>query len=203
VASFLYNIGGENLLVDPGHGHYNRAYFRKPRYQNLFNNSLGHNLPVIGGQLQAPGPEFFGKQEFHGAIVAQGEIDGHKLVAIDFHKAYALPELVAARRTLDLDPTTGELVLDDRFAFEGDALMIEEGLVTWLPVEVVGNRVVVHGEAIALDITVEQPQGASLSVKSLSAECKENLREGELRRITIRLPEGSTHMKLRMTPITK
>ena len=201
VASFLYNIAGENLLVDPGSGHYTREYFRKPRYSILFNNSLGHNLPVIGGKLQAAGPEFFGKQEYYGVIVAQGDIDGHKLVAIDFHHAYALPGLLAARRTLDLDPLTGELVLDDRFEFDGEALSIEEGLVTWLPVEVTGSRIRVHGECTTLEISIEKPHGVSLAVESLAEECQANLLAGELRRVSIKLPPGCTHIKMRMTPI--
>ena len=45
----------------PAAARYSKDYFRQPRYENIFCNSFGHNVPRIGGQLQAPGPEFGGR----------------------------------------------------------------------------------------------------------------------------------------------
>ena len=66
IATFIYHIDGESLLCDPGRGRYSKEYFRQNRYQNIFCNSIGHNVPRIGGQLQAPGPEFGGSHQYHG-----------------------------------------------------------------------------------------------------------------------------------------
>ncbi len=187
VGSFLLNIDGENLLCDPGRGHYSREYFRQTRYGNIFNNSIGHNLPRIGNQLQAAGPEFGGRRQFQGAIISQGLVDGHKQVAIDFHKAYDLPALLLARRTLALAPETGEFVLDDHFVFDGERLAVEEGLVTWLPVKVEGAQAQIQGACSTLELTVEEPAGAVFKTQSLEEDCQANHREGVLTRLVVEL----------------
>lgn len=200
VGSFMINIDGENFLCDPGRGLYNRDYFRQARYTNIFNNSIGHNLPVIGGQLQAAGPEFGGQQQYHGVIIAQGELDGRKQVVIDFHRAYDLPALLLARRTLSLNPTSGELLLDDRFEFDGEILNVEEGFVTWLPVEISGGTALIKGDRSTMQLTIEEPVGTVFQVQSLEADCRANFREGKLTRLVAALPANATHFVMRATP---
>ncbi len=103
VGSFVYHLDGESLIPDAGRGKYSKQYFRQPRYDNIFNNAYGHNLPRIGGQMEQPGPEFGGHKQYHGTIVEHGERNGQKFAVVDFHMAYDLPELTQARRTLTLD----------------------------------------------------------------------------------------------------
>ena len=84
VATFILHVDGESLLCDPGRGKYSKEYFRLPRYENIFCNSFGHGVPVIGGRLQAPGPEFGGHQQYHGTVVAtevgpDDEVGHHRL----------------------------------------------------------------------------------------------------------------------------
>ena len=58
IGSFLYGIGEEEFLVDLGAGEYTKNYFGSGRYDILCNSSLGHNSPIINGELQKEGKEY-------------------------------------------------------------------------------------------------------------------------------------------------
>lgn len=200
VATFIYNVDGDSLIPDAGRGKYSKAYFRAGRYDNVFNNSIGHNVPRIGGKLQAPGPEFGGTQQFHGTIVEQSQQGGTKTVGIDFHRAYDLPTLTGARRTLVLDAESGVVTLRDEYAFDGEPLPIEEAFVSWHPVTVEGQRARITGERAAVTLDVLEPAGAVLRTESLEEACRANELEGVLTRLAIELPVGSTCFTMRITP---
>jgi hypothetical protein len=200
VGAFVLHIGGASLLCDPGPGLYSREYFRQPRYQNVFTNSLGHSVPRIGGQLQAPGPEFGGRQQFHGVIVGHGERDGAGYVQIELQRAYDLPELKLARRTLRLDRSSGVVLLEDEFAFEGLPLPVEEALVTWGDVTLDRDRVVVAEDGAAVQITIEQPAGAVFQAERLEQACRANQKPRTLTRLTVALPADALCFRARITP---
>ena len=200
VAHFIYNLGGESLLCDPGRGLYSREYFRDARYSNIFCNSIGHNVPRIGGQLQAAGPEFHGSQQYHGRILAHNTAAPEKSVRIDFQAAYALPALTAAQRELRLDSTSGAAVLEDGFAFAGDALEVEEGFVTWDEVSLEGSAVTICGQHSQLTLIIEEPAGVVFAAERLEEESRISRRPGVLTRLTARLPQGSTRFRMRMLP---
>lgn len=198
IATFIYHVDGESLICDPGRGKYSKDYFRLGRYKNVFCNSFGHSVPVIGGQLQAPGPEFGGSKQYHGTIVACETSPDEKLAVVDFHRAYDLPALARARRTLRLDPRNGVVILQDEFAFAGNALPIEEAFVTWSAVEVDGPTARIRGQRAAATLTVEEPAGATFAVTRLEEECRANEREGILTRLAVALPAGATRFRLRL-----
>ena len=195
IASYVYHIDGESLIPDAGRGKYSKAYFRQTRYDNPFNNASLHNIPRIGGQMQRPGPEFGGRQQYYGTIVEQGERDGRKTAVIDFHTAYNLPELTLARRTLSLDPNTGAAEIRDEFTFSGTPLPIEQSFVTWHDVAVDGDTVTITGERSAITV---QADGANFTVESLDQISRENERSGVLKRITT--PVNGNIFTLRITP---
>lgn len=209
IASFIYHIGGESLIPDSARGKYAKAYFRQQRYDNIFNNSYTHNVPRINGQLQMPGAEFGGTQPYYGSIVDHGEESGHKFVVIDFHTAYEIPQLQKARRTLRLNASTGELMLEDEFEFEGDSLDVEEAFVTWDEVSVKGsvkgsvnanvngNTVCIQGKHHSIELVAEN--AGQFQVESLEEACRKNGREGILKRISI--PVNGKRFKLRITPV--
>lgn len=200
VGSFVYHLAGESLLCDPGPGRYSKSYFRQQRYENIFNNGIGHSVPRIGGQLQAPGPEFGGRRQYHGTIVEHGEREGLKYTVIEFQNAYALPELKLARRTLQLDKQSGAALLEDEFAFDGPPLPIEEAFVTWGAVEAAGATARISGARAAITLTVEQPAGASFQATRLEAECSANGKPQTLTRITLALPAGAAGARIRIAP---
>ena len=199
VATFILHVDGESLLCDPGRGKYSKEYFRLPRYENIFCNSFGHGVPVIGGQLQAPGPEFGGRQQYHGTVVATEAGPDAKSAIIDFHHAYDLPSLTLARRTLRLDPKNGDVSLEDTFAFDGAALEIEEAFVTWLPVSVEGASARIAGKRSTLTLTIQEPAGATFTATGLAEECRVNEREGVLTRLAVSLPAGATRFSMQLT----
>lgn len=200
VAHFIVHVGDESLLCDPGRGLYSKEYFRRQRYDNVFNSARGHSVPVIGGKLQAPGPEFGGRKQFHGQIIARGTRRGMKFAEIAFQAAYDLPELERATRTLALDPRTGEVTLDDAFAFAGSPLEIEEAFFTWFDASADGPVARIAGARSSAELRILAPEGAVFSVESLDDECRANKKPGVLKRITSRLPAGAARFTLRITP---
>ncbi len=181
VGSFVYHIGGESLIPDAGRGKYSKQYFRQQRYDNIFNNAYGHNIPRINGEMQQPGPEFGGEQRFRGEYIERGEKDGVKFVVADLHRAYDIPELTALHRTLSLNTTTGEATICDEYAFNGNALPIEEAFVTWGEVVANGDTVTITGENFRVMVKAEN---ANFSVETLEKESCENERPGILKRIS-------------------
>jgi len=200
VATFIVNVGGESLLPDAGRGYYSKDYFRQARYDNVFNNSYSHSVPRIAGRLQAPGPEFGGRGQFHGTIVEVSERGATKAAVVEFHAAYDLPDLVGARRTLELDTQTGEVTLSDEFAFAGEPLPVEEAFATWSQVEVDGPCARISGEQAALDLEIVEPAGAAFAVESLEEDCRANAIDGTLWRLAVALPDGATRFTMRIVP---
>jgi hypothetical protein len=200
VGTFIVNVDGESLIPDPGRGQYSKEYFRKARYENIFNNSYSHSVPRIGGQLQAAGPEFGGHRQFYGTIVEHGQRGGIKFAVVDFHAAYDLPELTQARRTLELDAATGVITLADDFAFAGAPLAVEEAFTTWSEVAADGGSARITGERAALVLSIVEPAGAAFAIESLREACEANQLDGVLTRLTVTLPDGATRFVLRIVP---
>lgn len=200
IGTIIVNVDGESLLPDPGRGYYSKDYFRQVRYQNVFNNSYSHSLPRIGGQLQAPGPQFGGRRQFHGTIVEHGQRDGTKYAVVEFHAAYDLPDLRGARRMLELDTRSGAVTLTDEFTFADGPLPVEEAFTTWSQVEVDGPRARICGERAALDLAIVEPAGAAFTVESLAKACRENMIDGTLWRLAVALPDGATRFQMRIVP---
>ncbi|MFC1960560.1 heparinase II/III family protein [Chloroflexota bacterium] len=199
IATFILNVGGETFIPDSGRGKYSKEYFRQARYENIFNNSYSHNVPRIGGALQAPGPEFGGHQRFFGKIIEQGAADDRKFAVIDFHTAYDIPTLTHARRTVALEAHTGIVTLRDEFA-STEPLAVEEAFVTWLPVELEGSTARIIGAQSTVELTVVEPAGSQFALESLAEACQENALDEVLQRLTVNLPAGTTRFTLRMTP---
>ena len=201
IGHFILHVDGESLLCDPGRGLYSREYFRQQRYQNFFNNSLSHNVPRIGGKLQMPGPEFGGKSQYHGKIVEYGEKGSCKYVLIDLHPAYDVLGLEFARRSLTFNPSDGEVVLEDTFAFSDEPLTIEEALVTWFPVRISGGIAEILGSHTTLKLQVVEPSEVVFIAEDKSEECRLNQREGQLTRLSIQLPLRADRFVLQIIPL--
>lgn len=200
IGHFIVHAGTESLLCDPGRGLYSREYFRRQRFQNIFCNSLGHSVPRIGGHLQVPGPNFTGGPRYQGDIVEHGQAGSTKFVVIHFHQVYGLPELTLARRKLKLDAGTGEIWLEDKFAFAGEPLEIEEAFVTWARVTAEGATARLVGEQNALSLEIQEPAGAQFEVTRLEEECRLNQRQGVLTRLAVTLPPGTQNFVMRIIP---
>ena len=202
IGTFIYHVDGESLICDPGRGMYSREYFREHRYDNIFCSAVGHSIPRIDGQLQSPGPEFGGHQQYYGKIIAHGADAQEKVVVIDLQSAYNLPELSLARRTLSLSSETGEALLQDAFEAEGRPIEVEEAFTTWAAVEVHGSLARICGKTAAVELRIEEPAGCVFEAVRLEEESRANRREGVLTRITAQLPAGSQRFRMRVLPVT-
>ncbi|NLX10704.1 MAG: hypothetical protein GXY36_13690 [Chloroflexi bacterium] len=200
IATFIVNVAGESLLPDAGRGLYSKEYFRQARYQNVFNNSYSHNVPRIDGQLQAPGPEFGGQQQFYGTIVEQGQQNGTKHVVIDFAAAYDLPTMTGARRRLEVESEGGTITLADHFTFDGGPLAIEEAFVTWGQVKTSGGTARITGEHAALTLRIIEPEGMGFAVEELVEACRENELDAVLKRLSVALPTGAVQFRMQIVP---
>jgi hypothetical protein len=191
VGSFIVHAGGENLLVDPGRGLYNRFYFGPQRYENIFANSYGHSVPRVGGQLQAPGAEH------RGELLGVEREGAARRAAVEIAGAYPEPRLASLRRELAL-ADDGTVRLTDTFRAGGAALPVEEALVTWGDVTLDGAMAVVRGERHALRLIIEAPSGASFRLERLEEQSRQNKKPGILSRLAVDLPPGAETFSVRM-----
>lgn len=137
IASFLYQIKGEPMLVDLGAGEYTKDYFSEGRYDILCNSSLGHNVPLINGTLQKAGKEY-GTSLF--------EADRHGTIRIEFQNAYEKNLLVKAERNLKFSVENGSLVLLDVFEITKDITSLTENFVTQCKVTIDHDKIMLHGD---------------------------------------------------------
>lgn len=199
VGSFILHVDGEDLLCDPGRGLYSRQYFSELRYENIFANSFGHSLPVIGGELQSPGREYQGK-------IVEVAPDENRVV-IEFGDAYAVEGLESARRELLLDEDengNATLWLRDAFQFSGEPQEVEEALMTWLDVEVDGAQAILYGERSTVAVTITAPSGVVIVLNELEEASRANAKDGVLKRMTFALPrtaETECEVRVEVTPI--
>jgi hypothetical protein len=183
VGSFVLAVDDTVYLCDPGAGAYNAAYFSPKRYENVFANSYGHSVPRIGGTLQPAGQEYCGTMQK----------TGDKSISIRFEKAYAVPSLKTAVRSIEMHG--GEVILQDSFAFEGDGCEVEEAFMTWNPVEINGNVACVTTDKGTLEIRAEN---GTFTGERLEEACKANKKEGVLTRIAGVYP-ASTQIEARFS----
>ena len=191
VGSFILHVDGENLICDPGAGLYSKAYFTDvTRNKNIFCNSYGHNLPVIGGQLQKRGIDFKGK-------VTAYKPDW-KLVEIEFAKAYGLPAVKSIKRNLFIRAEEDRVIMEDSFNLS-KAMKVEEAFLSWFPVVCNGSLARIKGKKSTLILKIEEPRGAVFSVKKLEKECKENAKTGVLNRLAFNVPKKSKNTFVRVS----
>jgi hypothetical protein len=150
-----------------------------------------------------PGLEFGGRKKYYGKIEEIGETEDAKFAIIDLKPAYDIPELELARRRFMFTPSTGEVVLEDDFAFTGAGLPIEEALVTWFPVRVADQGIEIYGSQAKLKVEVLEPSGVLITAEDKSDECRANQRTGQLTRLAIQLPPETTHFRLKITPLER
>lgn len=201
IGSLILHAGGETFLCDPGPGLYSRSYFSAQRYENIFANSFGHSVPVVGGQLQAAGAERRGQIT---AFAAEGP---EKRVEMEIAGAYDAPELASLRRSLSLiaaGDEAGTMVLEDSFSFRGAGLAAEEALVTWLEASVAGPTARLMGQKHDLELRIEEPAGAEFALAALTEASEANAKPVPLKRLTVRLPAAAqAKARIRARLVTK
>jgi len=151
--SFIIHAGREDLIADPGAGHYTLGYFGPMRYEHFAASSLGHSVPVPNGQLQQAGRQFAARLLEHSA---GEEADVLRLDLRAAYPAEARLELLERRIALHRHaglPGGGWVELEDRFAFQGGPGSFESALITFgqAAVEEEGS-VLIRGERAGLRV---------------------------------------------------
>jgi len=177
IGSFIFRVGDDTFLCDPGAGLYSKEYFSADRYKNVFCNSYGHSVPRIGERLQQAGKQFRGEME----------LTPSKDLRITFDKAYNIPELTEAVRNLALNKD-GVLRLEDIFRFTDAGAEVEEAFLTWLPVEIKDGAALIAGKGGILTLTAE---GAVFKAELLKEACEANHVKATLTRISAVYPAKS------------
>lgn len=153
VGHFIYESAGQILLADLGAGEYTADYFGKGRYDILCNRSLGHSVPIIGGQEQKPGAAY-GCGEFR-----LEEAPGLYRVRMEISGAYEKGLLTRLDRQFSFSLADGTLQAEDMFLLpEGnanDVPTIEENLITQVPPKVLDNGIVLDGGGVRAVLTID------------------------------------------------
>jgi hypothetical protein len=193
VGTFVLNVDGETFLCDPEGGLYD-LYRRLGHDANIFANSFGHSIPVIGGMLQSRG------QPFHGEVTLFAPVGSEKRVEMEIQSAYQCSDLERATRSWRL-MEAGGLVLEDTFVFSGEALPVEEAFVTWRDALVSGGTALIVGENHILQLTIEEPVGAAFALASLEKESAENQKPQPLKRISFAVPPAGVTSRARVRAV--
>ena len=195
IGSLVLHVDGETLLCDPESGLYD-LYRRHGHDQNLFANSIGHSVPKIGDTPQSRGVAFGGK------ITSCETTGDEKRVVMEIAGAYEAPGLESLQRTLTL--REGELVIEDQFSFDGNGQRIEEAFVTWAAPVIDGSTARIPGEGHDVELTVEEPAGATWKVEGFEEASKANGKKGVLKRLTfLASGETSVETRVRATVVSK
>jgi len=128
IGCFIFYRDGVAYLTDIGSPLYTAKTFGPRRYEIIQCRSLGHSVPFVNGQEQAPGSDYYGALS-----VPPADTDGAKTAVIDMTHAY--PEqagLERLSRTLTLGPD-GALELEDAFAFGEQPDAVQEIFITLEP----------------------------------------------------------------------
>ncbi len=185
VGSFIVHVGDESLLVDPGPGRYDRAYFSDNRYDSIFANSYGHSVPRVNEQLQGTG------QEFTGTFMEMALDATPKRVTLDIGHAYPVDGLASAVRQFSLagDGTVVQRIeLCDTFRFKDTPGTVEDAFVTWRDVEIMGTTALIRGERHTLLLTMVEPAVLSARVERIPVDSLAGEPPRILHRISYTLP---------------
>jgi hypothetical protein len=160
--SFVVHYRGESLLTDTGKPHegypadYWEPYEGGTRYDRyVVLHSLGHSVPYVNGEKQAPG------REFAATVLDREESENRERLSLDLAGAY--PEaagLAELRRDLTLERgSPGRVVLEDRAAFadpdrDNEA---ESVLVSYVPMSEIAGGIAVKGESGTATVTSDAP----------------------------------------------
>jgi len=163
--SFVVHHRGESPLTDLGKPRYDRDYFSEDRYDYLVARSLGHSVPLVDGHEQGAGEAFAASvRDRHAGPDAER-------IAFDLGDCYPEAAGVASlRRRIGLDRTTATVTVRDTVRFDPDAgeardRQFTSVLVSYAPMSVEGDALVVEGERTAL--RVDPTPAATIDVEHL------------------------------------
>ncbi|MBR4173326.1 MAG: heparinase II/III family protein, partial [Clostridia bacterium] len=133
IGSFIVASQGKQIFCDLGAAEYTAANFGADRYKIFNNSSLGHSVPIINGNGQGTGKDYFGT-----LTVAEE-------VSVDMKNAYK-GNIEKLKRRVNL--ANNRVVLTDEFA---GAIDIKERFVTEDKPVISDNKLIIGNAEISFD----------------------------------------------------
>jgi len=181
LGAFTVLIGDRELLTDPGAEAYTGRTFSHRRYESDLLNSFGHPVPVVAGQLQAPGKDEsragFGSA-FKASMIETAFSEDEDRMVLDLREAYRVETLTRLTRSFThFRSGPGWVRVVDEVAYSRPEAY-ETALITF------GDWTEAEDGTVRIDL-----DGVSLEVKVTSDD-------GELLRSACRIEESSTPTRL-------
>jgi hypothetical protein len=107
--TYVAVCNGQALILDPGPDVYNSKTFSVHRYESMFMNSYGHDVPYVDHQL-----EYFGG---HAPIISTDFTDDKDTLVMDLTGVFKVPTLKKLTRTYVLDRTKPSIEVIDEASF--------------------------------------------------------------------------------------
>lgn len=127
LGSWDFNVDGIPVAGDPEGEKYTARTFSDRRYESKVLNSYGHPVPVVNGQLQGTGANYFAR------IVKAEFTDDRDMVEIDLSRAYPVPP-ASLLRTVVFDRAAERVSVRDVVRYESPSLF-ESAMSTYSSVE--------------------------------------------------------------------
>ncbi len=191
VGSYVYCVGDEMTLVDPGSEVYTRRTFSGQRYESGVLNSLGHPVPRVAGRLQRTG------RSAAATDLTLDVTDSVDTYEMDLTSAYSVPSLKQLRRTFVFSRGEATLTVTDSVKFDapqqfGTAIITFD---TWHKLDEFRLRVGNGKTAVIVQI-----DSAGMPVKIDATTIDENVRGGKKpTRVGIDLAEPVREATVKLT----
>ena len=147
IGSFIIASGGKQILCDLGSAEYTAFNFGKDRYTIFNNSSLGHSVPIVNGNEQGTGKDFYG-------VLTVGET-----ISVDMKNAYSVK---ADKLIRNIKLTENGVTVSDEF--EGIS-EIKERFVTEVKPVISENKLIIGNAGICFD-KGWKPQYSSKTIKA-------------------------------------
>ncbi|SDT88612.1 Heparinase II/III-like protein [Verrucomicrobium sp. GAS474] len=187
LGTYTLVLAKEPILVDPGSMVYDGRTFSSKRYEIALNNSYGHDVPKVAGQLQKEGAA-------HAAAVVAKEFgDDADSVTLDITKGYAVPALKTLTRRFDYVRSGGtSLTVADHVEFASPQDFGTAVVTYGIPTEEKPGvwTVTREGETVRIEITSDLPFTVT------NETLKDEGRAGKLHRLGIDLQAPATQATL-------
>ena len=194
IGSYVVTIDNQPLLLDPGCEVYTAKTFSAHRYESVANNSFGHAVPVVDGQLQKTGKQACSR------VATKDFSEERDTLRLDMTAAYDAPALRKLERMFVYSrAAAGSFQVCDEVQFSTPA-RFETALVAvgaWEQIDATHLRIACEDRALEISIDTG---GApfTLYAEELNADYRPGMPTRPIR-IGIRLAEPATAARVTLT----
>jgi hypothetical protein len=150
---------------DPGNEVYTSRTFSSRRYDSRLLNSWGHPVPIVGGKLQSPGPQF------HGKVLKTSFTAAKDSLSIDLKPAYELSSLVKLERDFVFNRQANTVTVADNVVFSKPETF-GTAIITYGKFKIISpQEIYIYNHKTCVKVTTKTTGG---EIKITSEKIKEN-----------------------------